>query len=409
MRLLLITNRYPTGPDDTASPCVPYFVNAVRDCGIVVDVLTPRYGVSRDVTEGGSETRSHNGDESVFRFETGVSIPIGSWNLFSPGAWLRLFRFMRNGRRLGDRLCAMRHYDHILALWALPSGHFAQALSKRFRVPYSVWCLGSDIYVWPKRPLIRGRIASVLHGAKHVFGDGDDLCRRIHQWLGIEAVFLPSFRPLAGLDDRTSLQPTETPRFLYLGRLHPAKGVFDLLTAFAKVRQTLPGATLRFVGDGPAAGSLRERAMHLGLAPGDGHRTGVVTIVGAVSQDGVVKSLKECDCVVIPTRSDSVPLVFTEAVQARRPIVGTDVGDLGSLIRRYRVGLVTPSADANDLAATMIQAARSPVFDMEGRARLLDRFDPRHAAQSFCTTVLRAPDQPSASRRQVNVASCASP
>ena len=378
MRLLLITNRYPVDADDPASPFVPHFVAALRGEGVCVDVLTPDYNPAAEeiisLSPRGEESRGEEGE--VHRFATGSHTPVGSWNLASPLSWLRLMKFLRKGRQLGEQLCAENSYDHILALWALPSGHFARTLGKLFGIPYSVWCLGSDIYVWPKRPFIRGQIASVLKSASAVYGDGHDLCRRIENWLGIKAAFLPSFRPLSGLEGCKPPAPTEAPTYLSLGRLHPAKGVFDLFTAFLEVKVILPQARLRFVGGGPAEQKLKSEAARLGLGR-------AVDFDGVVGQDMILKRLQESHCVVIPTRSDSIPLVFTEAVQAMRPVIGTDVGDLGASIRRHRLGLVTPSANRGDLALAMIRIAREPVFDLQGRDDLLREFDPRTAAKLF--------------------------
>jgi len=459
MRLLLITNRYPVDADDPASPFVPHFVNALISCGVQADFLTPSYaselghgqgwlqgniermpgqecpghptqisqwgghscpltgtaaeqpfqdslltrpidGDPEQIRRGGSQTRPNDSDHGVrvFRFRTGTTAPVGSWNLLNPLSWIRLARFMRNGRTMGKRLCAGNTYHHILALWALPSGHFAQTLSRRFHVPYSVWCLGSDIYTWARRPLIRGRIAGILTGASHVFADGEDLCRRIRSWLEIDAIFLPSFRPLEGLEGLEPPPPTESPRFLYLGRLHRDKGIFELLMAFAHVRMALLHATLRYVGDGPEKRKLETLAAEMHLLRPDDLEANSVLVGGAVSHEGVVRALHECDWVVIPTRSDSIPLVFTEAVQAMRPVIGTDAGDLGTLIRRFGLGHVSPSAESRDLASTMIRAVHDPVFDLRGRAKLLQLFDPRRSAQSFCDRVFpslhRPPESP---------------
>jgi len=373
MRLLLITNRYPADADDPASPFVPHFVTALQQCGVAVDVLTPRYHEDELGLEPGF----------IYRFESGSSIPIGSWNLASPGNWLRLWRFLSQGCKMGETLCRRHRYDHILALWALPSGRFARRLSRQFGIPYSVWCLGSDIYSWAKRPVIRGQIARVLTGATCVFGDGEDLCRRVEKWLKIECHFLPSFRPLAGVTVDGPPLATSAPRYLYLGRLHRAKGVFELLAAFARVRRVLPDATLRLVGDGPDAAELHQRVERLDLMD-------AVRFSGVVASDGIVTELQHADFVVIPTKSDSLPLVFSEAVQACRPVIGTDVGDLGAFIREYRVGLVAPSTDVVDLSTAMLAMAYEPSFDLQGRTALLARLDPRRAAETFRTLALGA-------------------
>lgn len=372
-RVLVITNRYPCDADDLASPFVPHFVAAVSRCGVDVDVLTPRYTHRPPCHEPGF----------IHRFETGASSPVGSWNLASPASWIRLKKFVGAGHELGRSLCRSHRYDHILALWALPSGEFAYRLSREFKVHYSVWCLGSDIYSWARRPVIKGQIARVLRGAENVFGDGDDLCKRVRNWLGIGCDFLPSYRPLEGELPAHVPGANQAPRYLYLGRVHPAKGTDELLDAFARVSRKLPGAILRFVGDGPDLPRLRQKSQRLGL----NHS---VSFTGPVGRTEILAAYRDCDFVVIPTKSDSLPLVFSEAVQARRPVIGADVGDLGAFIRRFHVGIVCGSADPALLAAAMQQMAYQPVFSAAGRALLLKLLDPNAAAVTFCRSAFGA-------------------
>lgn len=386
-RVLVITNRYPCDADDPASPFVPHYVQALKNCGVDVDVLTPRYTHRPRCVE----------PDFIHRFDTGASSPVGSWNLASPASWVRLRRFVTAGHQLGRQLCQTRSYDHILAMWALPSGEFAYRLSREFSIPYSTWCLGSDIYAWAKRPVIKGQIARVLNESTHVFADGDDLCARVKNWLTINCVFMASFRPLDG--DLPSVTPSSNraPRFLYLGRVHPAKGTVELLEAFARVADRLPGATLNIVGDGPDLARMRQHAIESGIAH-------AVSFAGPVGRDAITAAYRKCDFVVIPTKSDSLPLVFSEAVQAYRPVIGTDVGDLGAFIRRFNVGIVCNEAEPALLSAAMLQMADQPVFSPEGRERLLKLLDPKGAAMTFCTRAFGAsfaPVQPAPIRAQI--------
>ena len=380
MHLLLITNRYPVDADDAASPFVPYFVDALQRCGVCVDVLTPSYSVHRGV-QGREPSRGGAEPLFVHRFESGSGTPVGSWNLANPVNWMRLARFVASGLREGQALCGAQRYDHILALWALPSGHFARVLSRQHGIPYSVWCLGSDIYQWARRPVIRQQIAAILRDAACVFGDGDDLCCRVTEWLNIDCCFLPSFRPLGGSTRPQPSGKTDAPRYLYLGRLHRTKGILELADAFALVHRVLPDARIDYVGHGPDRTVLEAKLADLGLGV-------AASVVGPSSTSEVAQELAACDFVVIPTKSDSLPLVFSEAVQACRPVIGTNIGDLGTFIRRYGVGLVAESVQLADLAGPMLTMAAAPVFSMDGRSRLLDLMDPSRAAAAFCEHAL---------------------
>jgi glycosyltransferase involved in cell wall biosynthesis len=48
---------------------------------------------------------------------------------------------------------------------------------------------------------------------------------------------------------------------------------------------------------------------------------------------------------VIPSRSESIPLVFSEALRFNKKLIVTDVGDMGLLGRRYGVAGVVPPED----------------------------------------------------------------
>ncbi|MBD3298330.1 MAG: glycosyltransferase [candidate division Zixibacteria bacterium] len=158
--------------------------------------------------------------------------------------------------------------------------------------------------------------------------------------------------------------------------MHQMKGVYELLEAFRIVRNSLSKASLVFVGDGPAGTELHERVQAAGLPD-------AVRLVGSVSDAEVVEHLIDSDIVVIPSRSDSIPLVLTEAVQANRPVIGTDIGDLGTTISEYGLGAVTQSLDPMVLAATMAELAQAPAIDPDGRRRLLDRMQPAEAVRTF--------------------------
>ena len=59
--------------------------------------------------------------------------------------------------------------------------------------------------------------------------------------------------------------------------------------------------------------------------------------MGNVSDNALSLYYKSCDCVVIPSRSESIPLVLSEALRFNNKLIVTDVGDMGMLGRQYGV------------------------------------------------------------------------
>ncbi len=339
-RICLITNRYPAYPDDVASPFVRDFHQGLRKRGADVSVFTPSY-----------HTEKTNYTDNVIRFHwRGGTKVVGSLNFFNPKELFQLFSFLRDGKRQLFEHLERTQPDCCLALWALPSGWFAYKAKKELGIPYSVWCLGSDIYVWAKKPFLRGITKRALRGAEHLFADGFDLKERVEKLSGKSCDFLPSMRRLPHTSsENVELDPAKF-NFLYLGRWEKKKGIDDLLKALSSVKNKLPSVNLHVLGWGRLQKRMKELIGELGL--GD-----EVKIVGKVSTELVASYLKAADCVIIPSKGDSIPLVFSEALQMGTPLIVTNVGDMGHLTKKFGLGKVAPSGDTQRLAQAMIEFA----------------------------------------------------
>jgi len=362
MKLGIITNRYPSGREDTASPFVRDFVASLRERGIRVSVFTPEYIVDKP-----------DNDPEVFRFPWfGSAVPIGSLDYRSPGSWFKLVNFLYNGRRAAIPFAVNYDVDYLLALWALPSGYFARYISQRTGIPYSVWCLGSDVYKWSERPFFGLVTRQVLQGADHLFGDGFDLCQKVEELSGRECRFLPSARRR---EKRTVLPKANYNRFFYLGRLEREKGVEDMLLAFSYVAKKKP-AVLEIAGWGSLAAEIPGRIAELKLEE-------KASFLGKISEKEAATYLRRASCVLIPSHSDSIPLVLTEAVASGTPVIASDVGDLGYLVRKFNLGKVVPPHDPNNLAQAMFDFMQEKRNYDPASSGLLDLMDVNRAANDF--------------------------
>ncbi len=152
----------------------------------------------------------------------------------------------------------------------------------------------------------------------------------------------------------------DPPVVVFVGTLKPWHGVEILLDAAAIARTRW---RLRIVGDGPLAGSLRERAGTLGLD---------VDFRGAVAPEAVPAHLADCLVAVAPYPADDnhyfSPLKVYEAAAAGLPVVATAVGQIPGIVEHGRTGLLVPPSRPVELAA----AVDALVADPE-RARRLGR------------------------------------
>lgn len=336
LRICIITNRFPANQDDVASPFVKDFYLGLKEKGIDTFVFTPAYNVD------GVEK-----DENVFRFSwAGGEKVIGSLSFSNPKEVYHLYSFLSCGKNQLKEFVKQKNINQVLALWALPSGWFAYFIKKKLDIPYSVWCLGSDIYVWARKPVLKGLTKKVLINAGHLFADGFDLKDKVEKLSGKSCDFLPSIRVLPKTDIVKAQIDKNKTNFIYVGRWEKEKGVDDLINAFKSISQKHPQTHLYIIGWGGYENQMRELVGKSNLA-------GEVTLLGKVPTNTLSSYLKACSCTVIPSKGDSIPLVFSESLQAGTPLIVTEVGDMGSLSRKFGLGKVVPPGNIEALTEAM--------------------------------------------------------
>jgi len=153
--------------------------------------------------------------------------------------------------------------------------------------------------------------------------------------------------------------------FLYVGRLIRAKGVFDLLDAYAQIDEKVRAQVgLVFVGDGNDRSDLMRRAARI--------KSGNIHFAGFVHRDGLAQFYTRGEALILPTHSDPWGLVVNEAMSCALPIIATDVaGCVPDLVQNAWNGFVVPPRDAGALARSMMCLAVDPSLlkDMGARSR----------------------------------------
>jgi glycosyltransferase involved in cell wall biosynthesis len=240
----------------------------------------------------------------------------------------------------------------------LPSGLYLylDQLVHRSRTPFVLWALGSDVNKYKSNPIVRLALKRIAGRAGQVYADGFRLCRDLSEITGVDCQFLPTFRRLDVPDDPIARKTSGTQRrLLYVGRHTAVKGTDVLVEALGLLKRELaaPNYHMELVGDGDLTPDLKRRIAESGLG-------GQVTFRGQLSDQALASAYCAADCVVIPSRSESIPLVLSEALQFNRPLIVTDVGDMGDLVRRHQLGEVVPAGDARALAQSMRRFIAEP-------------------------------------------------
>jgi glycosyltransferase involved in cell wall biosynthesis len=155
--------------------------------------------------------------------------------------------------------------------------------------------------------------------------------------------------------------------FLYAGRLVPAKGVFDLLQAYALLSPEVRSQFgLVFAGSGEAESELRTKAR--AISPG------TVLFPGFAQRENLAIFYTLADILLFPTHSDPWGLVVNEAMVCGLPIICSSVaGCSADLVEDGVNGLLVPPGDVARLASSMDVLARNPQMRSQMSRNSLER------------------------------------
>ncbi len=155
---------------------------------------------------------------------------------------------------------------------------------------------------------------------------------------------------------------SDTPRWiggddvLFVGRLTTEKGVHTLLRAWPDVEGE---RVLRIAGDGP------ERSELEGMVGSEGIQR--VEFLGWLDQSEVDRLMRESAVLVVPSEwYEGFPTTIARALGMAVPVVGSDLGGVGEILRTVDPGSVFPPGDSRALA----RVVSSMVESREARSSL---------------------------------------
>lgn len=332
----------------------------------------------RVVAPGLENKQEHwDADIEVFRYAA-PNKPLSTLKAYKPTDALATAQVLRSGMRATRK--AAQGSTHILALWALPCGAWAQRAAHELGIGYSVWMLGSDVWSLGRIPVVRSLLARVIQQAQYAYADGYQLAADAQRIAGGRRIaFLPSTRRI---DMQHPPVPRTQPpyRLLFLGRWHLNKGIDLLLQALAILTEDDWKAigTVEIQGGGPMQEQVVTAITQL-------QKQGRPVVQGRyLDKIEAEAAIARADWLLIPSRIESIPVVFSDAMKMGRPVIAMPVGDLPKLLLSQKIGILSTRVEAGAYAKALQQALRSNTSEyVQGIKRQAADFDLSHLAQSL--------------------------
>jgi glycosyltransferase involved in cell wall biosynthesis len=348
MRILVISNLYPSPRSPSFGAFVANRVAALRDAGADVQVT--------------AITSASVHKQRVRKY--------ASLTLRSLAAVLRL-RFRR------------RRVDIVETHVAFPTGLIARPVARLLGARLVLFAHGSDVMRIPYANRLAGALARrTYRSADLVVANSNFLKGEIERRMGVPADRVAVVSPGVDLGLFAGCaEPTTRRGFLFAGRLIPEKGPNHLIEALSLLKPPADWhPMLTIAGHGPMRSALEKLARDLGVD---------AEFVGMLSPEQLAATMHEVAIVVVPsTYQEPLGLVPIEAMASGAIVVATRAGGLPETVRDGETGFLVEPGDVSSLAAGLVRAMAA--FGDEAAAgrirkaggRVVEHHDVRRSAEA---------------------------
>lgn len=177
-------------------------------------------------------------------------------------------------------------------------------------------------------------------------------------------------------------RPPDALTVLFVGRLEKRKGILDLFAAIPQVLAQLPNARFVIVGADNSQQDGFQKQHGMSYDSYFRHTyprwAASVSFTGAVSDEELQRRYQSCDLFVAPSLYESFGLIYLEAMNYAKPVVGCNTGGVPEVVTHESDGLLVDPGEPDQLARAITRLLQSPArlreMGLTGRQRLLADF-----------------------------------
>lgn len=141
--------------------------------------------------------------------------------------------------------------------------------------------------------------------------------------------------------------------FLFLGLIHPDKGIFDLLQVLQDNKATIANKLKLFIGGNGQVDLLQEMVDSSGLQ-------GLVEFKGWVTGHEKDNLLQFADVFVLPSYYEGSPVAMLEAMSYGKPVIATTVGGIPEIVEPGLNGWLHSPGDQEALLNALLYYINAP-------------------------------------------------
>lgn len=379
MKIFYITDIFPVVSETFISSEIYMLENMGVDLAILSLLDLGQQKITHVINQKIKAQRFYSGDFPYNKIEKAlkhikvcVANPVRYWNALHctriPGLPPRSYLF----KQLPVYASVIRNFGatHIHSHFGRMGMVTAWMLGKLIGVPFSVTLHGSEILVDPYDGL-----GSVLRSAALVVCVSKQIRSIAINHYGVLPERVHVVR--CGIDPEQftsgSLSSSSTLKMIAVARMHPVKGLCDLIEACLILKRQGHMFTLKIVGDGSEREKIDNLIKKYGLSAN-------VHLYGSLANERLSGIYNEHQICVLPSYSEGVPVTLMEAMASGLAVVATDVGGVSELVETGKNGLLVQPKNPEALAAAIVDVhswsnSRKKKMSEDNRKRIVYHFN----------------------------------
>ncbi len=170
----------------------------------------------------------------------------------------------------------------------------------------------------------------------------------------------------------------EAKNILFLSNLFPSKGIFEALEVFNLIHKKHKDIVLNIAG----AETSKQVTDRLSSFIEENNLKDRVILHGFLEGRDKEELLSRSDLLLYPTKDDAFPLVLLEAMNNGMPIVATDIGAIGEIVKDGETGFVCTN-NVNDIERKMLKLIENAHLFRELSLNSRKRFEEKFTFEIF--------------------------
>jgi glycosyltransferase involved in cell wall biosynthesis len=259
------------------------------------------------------------------------------------------------------------------------------ALAKAHGVPH----VSTPVYTlnpsnWQRRSFDRFMGRRLVRHADHVIAQSEHELQLMHADrfdvtsstivpFGVDAALFDQDYDVEDLRARHTIGRDEQV-LLFIGKVMSPKGAFDCLEVMARLRSRGRRARLIIIGDVHD----REREMFASRIRTLDLEAAIVLVGPLSDRREIARYYQLSDAVLFPSQYEQFGIVAIEAAASGRPLLGTPVGIMQTLVPRYEFGLLHPFGDIEHFTRNTNEVLDVPMYRenaVRHRREILSQYD----------------------------------